>query len=52
MNEDIPDPYTVFFDWCVANGFKDVADCKPEDLDPKRMDLAITAYGKAGRVKL
>lgn len=49
MSETITDPYEAYFEWCRANGFRDVADCKVEDLDVKRMDESIVAYVKAGR---
>jgi len=39
------DPYEAFFDWCIANVFRDVAECSVEELDVSRMDAAIAAYG-------
>ena len=47
--EQLPDPYQAFFDWCLANGFRDVAECEPEDVDVRRMDEAIARYALANR---
>lgn len=41
-----PDPYEAFNKWMLANGFADVANCKPEDVDLERLDEAIAAYGE------
>lgn len=41
---DLPDPYAEFFDWCLANGFKDVAELSAEEMDPKRFCEAMEAY--------
>lgn len=42
------DPYEAFDLWCKANGFADVIDCVPEDVNLQRLDEAIAAYGKDG----
>ena len=41
------DPYEAFEVWARANGFADVIDCEPEDVDLDRMNEAIEAYGAA-----
>lgn len=41
------DPYEAFHDWCMANGFADVMDCEPEDVNLDRLNEAVEAYGKS-----
>lgn len=44
--QPVPDPYEAFFNWCLANGFRDVSECEPEQVDTGRMNEAIAAYGR------
>jgi len=45
----IPDPYAVFFEWCDANGFRDVGSGAAKDMNPKRFNVAIAAYAASSR---
>ena len=42
-----PDPYEAFDAWMRDNGFADVADSEPEDVDLDRLHEAVKAYGKS-----
>jgi hypothetical protein len=46
MRNDL-DPYHVFELWGRANGFADLFDCAPEDVDRERLHEAIALYGGA-----
>lgn len=46
------DPYEAFFDWCMTNGFRDVAECEPEAVDVQRMNEAVDKYGETGKSAL
>ena len=39
------DPYEAFDLWMRNNGFLDVANCRPEDVDLNRLNEAIEQYG-------
>lgn len=41
------DPYETFEIWMRGNGFEDVADSQPADVDLDRLNEAIAAYGAA-----
>lgn len=43
---DTLDPYEAFEAWCKANGYADVIECEPQDVDLARMNAAIKEYGK------
>lgn len=42
------DPFFKFEQWCIDNGFSDVALCEVEDVNMTRLHLAIEAYGQSG----
>jgi len=38
-------PFEAFFRWCIENGYSDVAECEPKELNVKRFRAAIALYG-------
>jgi len=46
--DEYEDPFFKFEQWCVDNGFADVALCEVENVDMDRLHLAIEVYGKTG----
>lgn len=38
------DPYDNFKQWCLANGFSDVVNCKSKDVNLRRLNAAINQY--------
>lgn len=41
------DPYEAFETWARANGFRDVIECEPEQVDLERLHEALDAYAAA-----
>lgn len=41
---EVADPFWLFGEWCKENGFADVAEGKPEDVDLQRLNQALAVY--------
>ncbi len=44
QNQINSDPYQLFKDWCLKNGFGDVINCKSENVNMRRLGQAINQY--------
>ncbi|GEM_PF-5204668 len=44
QNQRNSDPYQLFKDWCLKNGFGDVINCKSENVNLRRLGEAINRY--------
>ena len=41
------EPYEEFEKWLQQNGYQDIIDCKPLDVDLERLEQAIKEYGES-----
>ena len=41
------DPYEDFQEWCIASGYADLTEGKPEEVDTARLNEAAEKFGRA-----
>lgn len=48
--EAMIDPYEAFELWMSQNGFEDVVNCEPHNVDLHRLHEAFAVYGNGGQI--